>query len=59
MFLMQMEKPRMFYVNKFCYIILQLHEGEKPVVEVDGWNAWFYDNLNQLVSQMKNKYLIY
>lgn len=36
-------KGKLFY-------LFQLHEGEKPVTMVDGWNAWFYDDFDNLVN---------
>ncbi|XP_063962271.1 terminal uridylyltransferase 7-like isoform X2 [Lytechinus pictus] len=38
-------------------VLQELYSGEKqPVHEVDGWNAWFFDNLNQLQRVWKGSY---
>ena len=29
-------------------LVLQLYDGEKPLEMVDGWNAWFFRDLNNL-----------
>ena len=41
-----------YMVCRNCVLILcfQLYEGEKPVRMVDGWNAWYFNKLEQVVS---------
>ena len=33
------------FVHTSLFCPIQLHNGKKPLREVDGWNAWFYDDL--------------
>lgn len=35
-------------------VLQELHEGEKPVTMVDGWNAWFYDDFDNLKNTWKH-----
>lgn len=35
-------------------VLQELHEDEKPVTMVDGWNAWFYDDFDNLKNTWKH-----
>ncbi len=32
-----------------CVFLPQMYDVEKPVKMVDGWNAWYFDDMKKMV----------